>query len=343
MGGEPISVSFKSDVAYVQQQDVHLETSTVREALQFSAMLRQGVGVPKREKLEFVEDIVGRLGMEDFAEAVVGVPGKGLNLEQRKRLSIGVELAAKPSTILFLDEPTSGLDSQSSETIVALLRTLAAGGLSILCTIHQPSAMLFQQFDRLLLMARGGRTVYFGNIGQNSETVLGYFDRHGQRQCPDAENPAEHLLEVIGATDATTPNWPRLWSESEEAKSVFGEFECIRNAPRTRRRQIGGDGTQTSCQGAYPVHLLAQFPIVCRRVFQQYWRSPGYIISKFILGVACSFSIGFSFFQAGLSTLDVQNAIFSVLMICATFSSLVQQVRGQPMISLTYMISERRR
>ncbi|EXA31597.1 ATPase [Fusarium oxysporum f. sp. raphani 54005] len=110
--------------------------------------------------------------MDDFADAVVGLPVKRLNVEQRKRLSIGVELAGKPALLLLLDEPTSGLDSQSSEAILALLWKLAAGGLSTLCTIHQPSAMLFQRFDRLLLMARGGKVAYFGDIGGNSETVL---------------------------------------------------------------------------------------------------------------------------------------------------------------------------
>ena len=331
MGGRPITASFGADAAYVQQQDVHLETSTVREALRFSAMLRQDVGVPEREKLAYVEDIIDRLGMEDFADAVVGVPGKGLNLEQRKRLSIGVELAAKPSAVLFLDEPTSGLDSQSSETIVALLRKLAAGGLSVLCTIHQPSAMLFQQFDRLLLMARGGRATYFGDIGENAETVIGYFNRHGpSRSCPDAENPAEYLLDVIGATGAAAPDWPRLWGESEEAKHVADELERIRNAGPQHNWQMGGDGAQSGSRrghGAYTVPLAAQFPTVFLRVLQQYWRSPGYIFSKFTLGIACSLFIALSFFRRGATTmLDVQNAIFSVLMVCATFNTVAQQV-----------------
>ena len=71
-------------------------------------------------------------------------------------MSIGVELVAKPSLLLFLDEPTSGLDSQSAWAIVKLLRDLANAGQSILCTIHQPSATLFEEFDRLLLLKKGG-------------------------------------------------------------------------------------------------------------------------------------------------------------------------------------------
>jgi ATP-binding cassette subfamily G (WHITE) protein 2 (PDR) len=96
----------------IHNRDLHLETSTVREALQFSAMLRQPKFVGKKEKYDYVEEVIKMLNMTDFAEAVVGVPGEGLNVEQRKLLTIGVELAAKPKLLLFLDEPTSGLDSQ---------------------------------------------------------------------------------------------------------------------------------------------------------------------------------------------------------------------------------------
>lgn len=121
----------------MQQQDLHLETSTVRESLRFSAVLRQPKTVTKAEKHEHVESVIDMLGMQDFAEAVVGVPGEGLNVEQRKLLTIGVELAAKPGLLLFLDEPTSGLDSQSSWAICAILRKLADHGQAILCTIHR--------------------------------------------------------------------------------------------------------------------------------------------------------------------------------------------------------------
>jgi len=159
VSGKPLDESFQRKTGYVQQQDLHLETTTVREALRFSAILRQPKTVSKAEKYAFVEDVIKMLNMEDFSEAVVGVPGEGLNVEQRKLLTIGVELAAKPALLLFLDEPTSGLDSQSSWAIIAFLRKLADSGQAVLATIHQPSAILFQEFDRLLFLAKGGKTV----------------------------------------------------------------------------------------------------------------------------------------------------------------------------------------
>lgn len=88
--------------------------------------------------------------LQDLADAMIGFVGFGLNVEARKRLTIGVELAAKPQLLLFLDEPTSGLDGQSAFNIVRFLRKLAAAGQAILCTIHQPNAMLFENFGALL-------------------------------------------------------------------------------------------------------------------------------------------------------------------------------------------------
>jgi len=101
--GRQRDASFQRKTGYVQQQDLHLETSTVREALNFSALLRQPAHVSRQEKLDYVEDVIKLLDMQEYADAVVGVPGEGLNVEQRKRLTIGVELAAKPQLLLFLD------------------------------------------------------------------------------------------------------------------------------------------------------------------------------------------------------------------------------------------------
>ena len=85
------------------------------------ALLRQPAYIPRKEKLEYVNEVIKLLDMYEYADAVVGVPGEGLNVEQRKRVTIGVELAAKPELLLFLDEPTSGLDSQTSWAICDLM------------------------------------------------------------------------------------------------------------------------------------------------------------------------------------------------------------------------------
>jgi ATP-binding cassette subfamily G (WHITE) protein 2 (SNQ2) len=106
VAGRPIGIDFQRGTGYVEQQDVHEWTTTVREALRFSAYLRQPMDVPQSEKDDYCEEIIQLLEMEDIADAVIGFQGFGLGVEARKRLTIGVELAAKPQLLLFLDEPT---------------------------------------------------------------------------------------------------------------------------------------------------------------------------------------------------------------------------------------------
>jgi ATP-binding cassette, subfamily G (WHITE), member 2, PDR len=62
VNGRPLDASFQHQIGYVQQQDLHLETSIVREALIFSAMLRQPKSTPKKEKMESVKVVIKLLG-----------------------------------------------------------------------------------------------------------------------------------------------------------------------------------------------------------------------------------------------------------------------------------------
>lgn len=328
VNGKPLDPSFQRNTGYVQQQDLHLETATVRESLRFSAMLRQPKSVSKKEKYEFVEEVIGMLKMEDFANAVVGVPGQGLNVEQRKLLTIGVELAAKPKLLLFLDEPTSGLDSQSSWAICAFLRRLADSGQAILCTIHQPSAVLFQAFDRLLFLAKGGKTVYFGNIGDNSRTLLDYFEANGGRKCGDSENPAEYMLEVVnkGQNDKGE-DWHEVWHASPEREGVMQEMESIHREKQQEAPQGTADHGKTVKHTEYAMPFFIQLQIVTHRIFQQYWRMPSYIFAKFALGIFAGLFIGFTFFDAQPTIGGTQNVIFNTFMLTTIFSSIVQQVR----------------
>lgn len=104
-GSKP-GTAFQRGTSYAEQLDVHESTQTVREALRFSAELRQPYAVPREEKFAYVEEVISLLEMEDIADAIIGSPESGLAVEQRKRVTIGVELAAKPELLLFLDEPT---------------------------------------------------------------------------------------------------------------------------------------------------------------------------------------------------------------------------------------------
>ncbi|KAJ5097422.1 hypothetical protein N7456_008143 [Penicillium angulare] len=339
VNGKPLDTSFQRKTGYVQQQDLHLPTTTVREALRFSAMLRQPKTVSKSEKYKYVEDVIDMLGMQEFADAVVGAPGEGLNVEQRKLLTIGVELAAKPALLIFLDEPTSGLDSQSSWAICSFLRKLAKHGQAVLSTIHQPSALLFQEFDRLLFLAKGGRTVYFGDIGEQSRTLLDYFEGNGARVCGSSENPAEYMLEIIGAgaSGKATKDWAVVWNESQQAKDVQSELNQI------HEDRISATGNEkVTEQNEYAMPFASQLFYVTHRSFQAFWREPSYVWAKILLATLSSLFIGFTFFKPDSSLQGFQDVIFSAFMLCSIFSTMVQSIMPKFVVQRSlYEVRER--
>ncbi|KAK8110269.1 ATPase [Apiospora kogelbergensis] len=323
VNGKPLDASFQRKTGYVQQQDLHLETATVRESLRFSATLRQPQSVSQEEKFAYVESVIDMLNMRDFANAVVGVPGDGLNVEQRKLLTIGVELAAKPKLLLFLDEPTSGLDSQSAWAICAFLRKLADAGQAVLCTIHQPSAVLFQEFDRLLFLAKGGKTVYFGDIGANSRTLLDYFEGNGARTCADTENPAEYMLDVVNNMGV---DWHATWNGSPEAAQVLRHLGEI-HAETAQWQRSDEDRADAHLYSEFAAPLSTQVKAVTVRVFQQYWRTPEHVFAKCALSVAAGLFIGFSFWRPPNTLAGMSVLLFGVFMITTIFQTLVGQIQ----------------
>jgi ABC-type multidrug transport system ATPase subunit len=234
--GRPTGPDFARSTAYAEQMYVHEGTATVREAMRFSAYLRQPFHVPAEEKDAYVEEVIDLLELHDLADAIIDT----LDVGACKRLTIGVELASKPGLLLFLDEPTSGLDAQNARDLIRVLRRLADQGQAILCTIHQPSSLLFESFDRLLLLENGGHTVYFGDIGPGSCVVREYLARHGAA-CPHGANPAEYMLDAIGA--GTSPrighhDWKDIWLDSPEFQHVKEEIREVKISATSRNSKM---------------------------------------------------------------------------------------------------------
>ncbi len=170
--------------------------------------------------------MINLLELQDLENSLIGRPGKGLSVEQRKRVTIGVELVAKPNILIFLDEPTSGLDGQAAYNTLRFLKKLSSAGQAVLCTIHQPSAQIFSQFDTLLLLAAGGKTTYLGDVGANAQTLKEYFGRNGA-PCPPNSNPAEHMIDVVSGNLSDGRDWNKVWLESPAYASVSQEIDAI--------------------------------------------------------------------------------------------------------------------
>lgn len=306
VNGRPQGVSFQRETGYCEQNDVHEPTSTVREALLFSARLRQSHETPDAEKVAYVEQIMELLELTPLQHAIVGTPGSGLSIEQRKRLTIATELVAKPS-LLFLDEPTSGLDGQSAYEICRFMRKLASAGQTIIATIHQPSAALFETFDVLLLLARGGRTTYFGPTGSGSADVLEFFAQNGA-PCPPETNPAEHIVDVVQGRLGTDADWPQLWTDSPQRRQAMEELsqlEAVQPSPVS-----GGEREEKPRDYATP--LGYQISMVTRRQLTALWRNPDYIWNKIGLHVSNALFGGFTFWMIGNGAYGLQLRLMSV-------------------------------
>ncbi|KAM9955245.1 hypothetical protein ACTFIW_000745 [Dictyostelium discoideum] len=311
LNGKPLEIDFERITGYVEQMDVLNPALTVRETLRFSAKLRCEPTISLEEKFKYVEQVLEMMEMKHLGDALIGdlETGVGISVEERKRTTIGVELVAKPH-ILFLDEPTSGLDAQSSYNIIKFIRKLADAGMPLVCTIHQPSSVLFEHFDRILLLAKGGKTVYFGDIGERSKTLTSYFQRHGVRECSDSENPAEYILEACGAGrhGKSVVDWPQAWKESSEYQSICQELKELQVTGSSYASIHVDNGKPRE----YATSLTYQTIEVYKRLNLIWWRSPGYSYGTFIQSALVGLINGWTFYNLQDSANDMNQRIFFI-------------------------------
>lgn len=160
--------------------------------------------------------------------------------------------------------------------------------------------------------------MYFGDIGENSRTLLDYFERNGARRCADEENPAEYMLEV--AADQKF-DWFETWKGSPESKGIYDELDKIHR----ENAEIHEPDDDPTALNEFAMPFKTQLYQVTYRVFQQYWRMPSYIAAKMMLSTASGLFIGFSFYNADSSQQGMQNVLYSLFMVSSIFSTIVQQ------------------
>ncbi|OQR95257.1 ATP-binding Cassette (ABC) Superfamily [Achlya hypogyna] len=278
LNGYPATdLAIRRSTGYCEQMDIHSESATFREAFQFSAMLRQSDDIPAEEKMAFAEECLELLDMKNLGDKII----RGASVEQMKRLTIGVELAAAPS-VLFLDEPTSGLDARSAKIIMTGIRKIASTGRTVVCTIHQPSTEVFEMFDSLLLLKRGGETVFFGDLGHQASHLIEYFKAipNTPPLLPGA-NPATWMLEVIGAgveaKNANPMDYVQLFNASAERQQLTDALAIHANVhPSLPELTFANKRAASS---------MTQFKMVTQRFFRMYWRTPSYNNTRVFISI----------------------------------------------------------
>lgn len=320
---------FRSMAGYVDQEDLLLDTLTVRETLMFSAQLRLPESVPYTEKLSTVDRTLEILGLSHVANSRIGGGGvRGISGGEKRRVSIGVELVTSPS-VLFLDEPTSGLDSYNAFMVVKTLTSLARdAGKTIIFTIHQPRSDVFQLFDDVLVLTKGN-VLYFGA----ASTAASYLESKGM-SCPLGYNIADHLLDLAISTSAprlthsfdqstdseglrnrtkTIP--PSLEKESIEVFRV--SIDDIDDTSSTLSNTSAERSMDENCEALYNVSWITQLTRLMSRSSKALWRKPSLLLAHLTISIVLGIFLGALYYQSNSTLGGFQNRLGSVFFLLA--------------------------
>ncbi|KAG0452254.1 hypothetical protein HPP92_025803 [Vanilla planifolia] len=299
--------TFARVCGYCEQNDIHSPHVTVHESLTYSAWLRLSSELDRKTRKMFVEEIIDLVELNPLRNSLVGLPGvDGLSVEQRKRLTIAVELIANPS-IIFMDEPTSGLDARAAAIVMRTVRNTVDTGRTVVCTIHQPSIDIFESFDELLLMKRGGQLIYAGELGHHSSKLIEYFQSiPGVPKIIEGCNPATWMLEITSH------------SAEAELNLDFAEIYSCSSLYQTNQELIKELSIKPygSMDLAFSTKYAGNFVTQCTACFWKqywsYWRNPQYNAIRFFSTVVNGLLFGTMFWHKGRKT-EKQQDLFNLM------------------------------
>eukprot|EP00250_Pteridium_aquilinum_P022353 c25359_g2_i2 orf=102-4673(+) len=322
--------TFTQISGYCEQNDIHSPNITVHESLIYSAWLRLPKEVDAQTRMQFVDEVMELVELWSIKGALVGLPGvSGLSTEQRKRLTIAVELVSNPS-IIFMDEPTSGLDARAAAIVMRTVRNTVDTGRTVVCTIHQPSIDIFEAFDELLLMKTGGQVIYCGPLGRESCRLVEYFESiPGVPKIKEGYNPATWMLEVT--------------SQSVETHLGVDFADIFRNSALYERNQSLVKELSTPAPGSKELHFetqycqtsVVQFLACLWKQHKSYWRNPLYNVVRFFFTGVMAFIFGTIYWKLGQKRgtsedlLNIMGGMFAAtLFLGVSNGSSVQPVVG---------------
>ncbi|GKV42059.1 hypothetical protein SLEP1_g49508 [Rubroshorea leprosula] len=325
---------------YCEQTDIHSPHVTVYESLLFSAWLRLPREVDSATRKMFIEEVMELVELTPLREALVGLPGvNGLSTEQRKRLTVAVELVANPS-IIFMDEPTSGLDARAAAIVMRTVRNTVDTGRTVVCTIHQPSIDIFDAFDELLLLKRGGEEIYVGPLGRHSCHLIKYFEEiNGIPKIKDGYNPATWMLEITSAAQeaAIGVNFTNIYKNSELYR---------RNKELIKELSSPSPGSKDLY---FPTRYSQSFFTQCMaclwKQYWSYWRNPPYTAVRFLFTTFIALMFGTIFWNLGSKRTrqqDVLNAMGSMYA-AVLFIGFQNSASVQPVVAVERTVFYRER
>ncbi|XP_062165227.1 pleiotropic drug resistance protein 1-like [Alnus glutinosa] len=325
---------------YCEQTDIHSPHITVYESLLYSAWLRLPPEVDTATRKMFIKEVMDLVELTSLSEALVGLPSiNGLSTEQRKRLTIAVELVANPS-IIFMDEPTSGLDARAAAIVMRTVRNTVDTGRTVVCTIHQPSIDIFDAFDELYLLKRGGEEIYVGPIGHQASYLISYFEGiRGVSKIRDGHNPATWMLEVTTAAQETAlgVTFSEVYKNSElyrRNKAMIKELS---------KPQPGSIDLYFPTQ--YSQSFLTQCMACLWKQHWSYWRNPQYTAVRLLFTIFIALMFGTIFWDLGSKRRrqqDISNAIGSMYA-AALFIGIQNAALVQPVVAVERTVFYRER
>lgn len=292
----PRNYAFKRISGYVSQEDILLDTLTVREHLDYCAQFRLPENMPLGRKKEKVDEVIRDLGLKAIEHSRIGsVARRGISGGERKRVTIASELLVDPS-ILFLDEPTSGLDSHQAHLLVQTIVHLARSkNRTVVMAIHQPRSNIYELFDQICLL-KDGISVYFGPAAKAAP----YFSEKGH-VCPPNYNVPDFLLDVISMLP------------SDQLDAFGKEEESLKKSRNSSREELlasGGDIplkstsedygemlTMAETTNEYPTTPWHQTVVLTKRSLLHIIRKPQLLRVQYAMGIGIGIIMGWVFYH----------------------------------------------
>ncbi|KAF7858836.1 hypothetical protein EAF04_008878 [Stromatinia cepivora] len=287
---------YKKIIGYVPQDDIVLPELTVRENILHSARIRLPCTWKEGEIQHHVDVLLACLQLSHVKDSLVGsTAAPVISGGQRKRVSIGMELAAAPMA-LFLDEPTSGLDATAANSIMKTLKALSRLGMTIVTIIHQPRQEIFESLDSLVLLG-AGRMIYLGpQVG-----VKPHFESLGFK-FPEHGNPSDVMGDIIAGEG-------RLYKRTGDA-SIQPLIEHWQNHPENPFEDVKGPGVSMAESNALSSTIKTRGTYWYRQIWFCFQRS---LLQQYRMKSSFFFELGvgaISGFLIGLAELNQKGENF---------------------------------